>query len=293
MNGEDILTALNGVEPELLNTAYKKPAVTRKAKLRWIAAAAALAVICGCATAGAISYSKGRFAPITTGTHGYNALFELKRFAWSDFHGDIAEAPEAIRQQYAAFTPQPAYSSFAASPGTWSKSFASLSEAADYVGLRELKVTSLPFKPTVLDSVFGVTGSAKPVLVSAYGDEDGNIGEIQIFANHIVTPDAPADARIGGALRIEILTENSDRSTVNSGGDWGDYDPGTIGYEEFVTSKGKLCQYAHVGIGEGKTRELVVGYVVDSGILYSLSVNFDPGMYEQVLGLIKTWAEEF
>lgn len=278
MNGDDILNGMNSVEPELLDVSYKKPAASGKKRLRWIAAAAAAVLVFGCVTAGAVSFSKGRFSPITSGTHGFNADFEIKLYPWDEFKGGITEAPDIIINQYATFTPAPALSSVAVIPGTCVKRFRSFREMADYIGLEELKNVGSPF--------------SENYSVGIEGDSAGNISTIRIYTQHVVNPSDPSTGRFGGAMSITIYTENSKSSTVRSGGDWGDYDPGKIDYDEFITSNGVLCQYAEVGVSD-RSRAVVSGYVVDSGILYNLWINFYPEDRDEALQMLKDWAERF
>lgn len=277
MNGFDLIEGVNGVDEKLLSVPETNTERRRPRRLAWVLAAAAL-IVFGCVGVGASALIRGRFAPIKTGTHGYTAVFDLDQFKWSEFRGDIRETPAIIREQYATFTPQPLFSSVFVDPGSYAKEFPSFREAADYIGLKELKTPEAPF--------------SADYIVGVHGDKDGNIASIDIFAQHIVMPSDPSTGRFGGALIVSILTGNSNSNTVNTGGDWGDYDPGRIDYKEFTTSKGVLCQYAEVGVGE-RARELLTGYVVDSGILYRLSISFDPGGYDTALEMLENWAEAF
>ena len=278
MNELDFLEGINELSPESLSVSAPAKAKSRPGMKRWIAVAAAAVLVFGCVTAGAVSYSKGRFSPITSGTHGFNADFEIKRFPWDEFKGGITEAPDIIIDQYATFTPAPALSSVMVTPGYYFKRFLSFKEMADYIGLDELKNVGSPF--------------SEDYSVGISGDSAGNIGSIYITTRHVVNPGDPSTGRFGGAMSITIYTENSESSTVRSGGDWGDYDPGKIEYDEFITSKGVLCQYAEVGVSD-RERAVVSGYVVDSGILYSLWINFSPEDHDEALQMLKEWAERF
>lgn len=276
MNEMDFLEGINGLSPEALEISAPKKPKARPNLKRWIAAAAAALMICGSVTAGAVALHRGVFGAIKTGTHGYTAKFELERFKWKEFKGDIKEVPEIIKEQYATFTPAPVLSSVAVHPGSYAVSFGTLEEAVDYIGLEELKAVRLPF--------------AEQVTVGVSGDSEGKISEISIFSQHIFLPNDPLGH--GGALIVKILTENSSTASAVSGGDWGDYDPGRIDYKEFTSSNGVLCQYAEVGVGD-RTRQMVSGYIVDNGILYNLSVNFDEGGLDGAVEMLREWAESF
>ena len=278
MNGMDLIEAVNGMDEELVSVSAPKKERRRLRPRAWIAIAAAALIVFGCATVGASALIRGKFGPIRTGTHGYTASFELQKYKWSKFKGEIRETPDIIREQYATFTPQPVYSSFFSHPGSYVKNFSTLREAADYVGLKALKTPEPPF--------------GADCVVNVFGDAEGRIGDVEIFLQHIVIPSDPSAGDLGGMLRISILTENSEKSTVLTGGDWGDYDPGRIDYKEFTTSKGVLCQYTEVGIGQN-SRELISGYVVYEGILYNLSINFKPGEYDNAVKMLNDWAEKF
>lgn len=278
MNGDDILNGMNSADPELIDVSYKKPAASGKKRLRWIAAAAVAVLVLGGVTVGAVSYSGGRFSKILSGTHGFNAEFEIKRFPWDEFKGGIAEASDIIIGQYATFTPAPALSSVAVAPGSYLRSFRTFKEAAEYVGLEELKDVGSPF--------------SENYIVDMYGDPNGKISYVTIHSKHVVNPNDPSTGDFGGSMTVTILTEYNNSATVNSGGDWGDYDPGTIEYNEFTTKSGVLCQYAEVGVSD-RARALISGYVVDSGILYSLNINFYPEDHDTALLMLKDWAARF
>ena len=276
MNEMDFLEGINELSPEALEVSAPKKIKAAPRAGRWIAAAAAALIVFGCVTAGAVALHRGVFGAIKTGTHGYTAEFELEKFKWKRFKGDIAETPEIIREQYATFTPAPIFSSVAVHPGVYAKSFDTLEEAEAYVGLKELKAVRLPF--------------SEPIGVGVSGDSDGKITEVSISSQYIHTPSDP-DV-FGYFFHATILTENNPSSAALTSGDWGDYDPGHIDYKEFTTSRGVLCQYTEVGVGE-RTRQMVSGYIVDNGILYNLSMSFDDGHLDRALEMLKDWAESF
>lgn len=276
MNGMDLLEGVNGMDEELLSPSVEKSEARRPKKLFWAAVAAAALFVCGCMTAGAAAIVRGKFGPERDGANGYSAKFELNKFKWREFTGDISETPEIIREQYLTFTPAPVLSSVAVHPGSYAKSFASLKEAADYIGLSALKAGSLPF--------------SEDVTVGVSGDSEGRIREVDISSQHILMPGDPGG--FGYFLHVTILTEHNPSSAALTGGSWGDYDPGRIEYNEFTSSKGVLCQYAEVGVGD-RTRQMVSGYIVDNGILYNLSMNFDEGRLDRAIEMLKAWAESF
>ncbi len=278
MKGIDIIEAVNDVDGKLLS--YEAPNKKRLSRMRIPVIAAAILLGLGCVAIGAASLGRvlGTFTPIKTGTHGYTASFELKKFEWRDFKGAIAEAPDIIIEQYANYKPQPAWSNTIYPPGIYGKGFSTYDEAADYLGLDALKRITIPF-----DEDVGVT---------VIGDSEGKISQIYLFCDHIFITGDPSTGSYGGAFQATIFTENCDISSPFAGGDWGDYDPGRIEFGEFVTSKGVVCQYAEVGAGD-RSRQLVVGYIVDSGILYRLGVNFDDGGLESAMEILKNWAEQF
>ncbi len=276
MNGFDIIEAVNNIDEKLLTA--DAPHKKRVPRIKIFAVAAALILILGCVTVGGVSLMRGKFAPIETGTHGYTADFELKKYKWSDFKGDITEAPEIIMEQYAAYVPPPWYANDRNDPGAYGKIFSTYDEAADYLGLDALKRISIPFD--------------EHVAVTVVGDEEGKITQILLFCDHILIADDPSTGNYGGAFGVTIFTENSEISTPITGGDWGDYDPGKIEHKEFFTSKGVLCQYTEVGVGE-RTRQMVQGYILDNGILYMLGVTFDGDGLERAMEVLKNWAEQF
>lgn len=279
MNGNDLLESMNGVDEELLDTVLptKEKAAGSARRRRIFAAVLAGAVLCGCTAVGAVSIIKGRFGPIPEGTHGYRAEFELTKFPWSEFRGQVSEASEIIPKQYENYTPQPPWSSLYIPPSVYTKGFDTLDEAVKYTGLDALKAVEPPFDLRW--------------VVSAIGDEEGRIESVDVASvSAMIRPGT--DDRFGCSMFISILTENSAKSLAFSGADWGDYDPGSITYGEFTTSSGVLCQYASVGVGE-RERELCDGYVLDNGILYRLSIPHMPGDHDAALEMIKAWAEGF
>ena len=110
MNGNDIISGIGELDEELLETKAKRPRKRAMTPVKWIAVAAALLIVCGSVTAGAVAASRGRFTPLAHDENGYAAVFELKNFKWSSFKGDVREMPEIIREQIATFTPAPLFS---------------------------------------------------------------------------------------------------------------------------------------------------------------------------------------
>lgn len=276
MNGFDIIEAVNNIDEKLLTA--DAPHKKRVPRIKIFAVAAALILILGCVTVGGVSLMRGKFAPIETGTHGYTASFELEKFKWSDFKGDVAELQEIIREQYANYTPPPLWSNDYLPPGAVGVSFATYDEAVDYFGLDALKRLSLPFD--------------EPIIATVVGDEEGKISQIYLFCQHILIAGDPSTGNYGGAFSVTIFTENCDISSPLAGGDFGDYDPGKIEHKEFITSKGVLCQYTEVGVGD-HTRQNVQGFILDNGILYKLDVTFDGERLETAMEVLKNWAEQF
>ena len=275
MNGKDLINGMGEIPEELLETKYEKPARRFAPSLRWAAIAAALLLVFGSVTAGAIAASRGKFAPLTDGTHGYSAEFGLVKIKWSKFKGDIRQTPEIIAEQYATFTPPPLWSSAAHTPGIFARSFDSQQEAAKYVGLKELKTPYYPYEEAAWS--VGVTG-----------DAEGKISEVTIYGRAVLTD----ENGMGAFASVNILTEHSKKDTASAGGDWGDYDPGSIKYEEFSTAAGRLCQYAKVGV-PNMAYQTVTGYIVDNGILYSLHLNFRSGGLDRAMEELHRWAESF
>lgn len=275
MNGNDIISGIGELPEELLETKAKRPRKRAMTPVKWIAVAAALLIVCGSVTAGAVAASRGKFDFLKNGSNGYSAVFELNKYKWSEFNGGITEAPEIIRQQYAAYTPQPAWSSLLVSPGSFGRRFNTQREAVDYVGLKALKTTYFPYK--------NADWSANVI-----GDGEGRISEVELFAQTILSD----ENGMGAAAFVTILTEHSEKNTVSNGGDWGDYDPGSMDFEEFTTSSGRLCQYAKVGVPD-KAYQCVTGYIEDSGIIYSLHLNFPAGGLDRAMEELQLWAESF
>lgn len=275
MNGKDIINGLGELDEELLEVNVKKPRKRAMTPARWIAAAAALLIVCGSVTAGAVAASKGRFDFLRNGSNGYSADFELNKYKWSEFKGGITEAPEIIRRQYASFTPQPAWSSLSVPPGRFGRRFDSQREAVDYVGLTALKTTYFPYEST--EWFVGVTG-----------DGEGRISEAELFAQIILSDEND----MGASAFVTILTEHSEKNNVSNGGDWGDHDPGSMDFEEFTASSGRLCQYAKVGVPDMEY-QCVTGYIVEDGILYSLHLNFRAGGLDRAMEELHRWADSF
>ena len=278
MNGFDIIEAVNNIDEELLAADALRTKRTPRIKIFAIAAALLLALGCVAVGAASLILGRGEFAPIETGTHGYTASFELEKFKWSDFKGDITELQEIIREQYANYVPPSWYANDRNDPGAVGKSFATYDEAVDYLGLDALKRLSLPFD--------------EPIIATVVGDEEGKISQIYLFCDHILIAGDPSTGNYGGAFSVIIFTENCDISSPIVGGDFGDYDPGKIEHKEFITSKGVLCQYTEVGVGD-HTRQMVQGFILDNGILYKLDVTFDGDGLERAMEVLKNWAEQF
>ena len=80
------------------------------------------------------------------GEKGFQAEAELSPVSWRHFNGEIREAGESIVKQYAEYTPPPPESSIIFLPGIYIRSFSSIDEAMDYIGLAELKTPAFPYE---------------------------------------------------------------------------------------------------------------------------------------------------
>ena len=208
-----------------------------------------------------------------TEEQGFEARVQLPLVPRSSFTGEIRTAGEKIAEQYQNPVSQPMFSSYYADPGTYALSFATIDEAAVYIGLEGFKVPTFPF-------------DEYDCSVSAHGDEKGRVDMVQLTAERIVRND------IGAQLYVTILTDAAPQSEYVSGGVWTYEFPRDVEFRHYTTPGGKDCAIAVLKPEYDNDYLGMTGYVAAGSALYELNLGAVPKeKYDVAMQILRDWAD--
>ena len=269
----EFLEKINDIDPALLEDA---PAPARRSGARLIrrlaVAAAALLLLGGTVYAVAKGIELRTISP-SKDEDGVEAKTELTLVKWSSFEGEIRDVSKTIAEQYRNYVPQPVWSSYYADPGSNSRSFQSISEAMEYIGLPGLKEPSFPF-------------AEYECSVTAHGDKEGRVDRVQLFAEHIEWKD------IGAQETVTVLTEYAKKSEFVSGGVWTWEFPRNVEFASYTTPGGNECRIVELRPEYDNDYMGLTGYATVGSAFYELNLGAVPmEKYEQALEILHQWAD--
>ena len=270
----EFLEKINDIEPALLEERSAARKWSRPKILRIAAIAAALVLV----LAGTVyGITKGIELRKTdnpgTEEQGFEAKVELPLVPWDSFKGEVREAGEKIVKQYENYVPEPAYSSYYADPGQYTRQFESLDEAVAYLGLEGLKTPTFPFDEYECN-------------VTAHGDEAGRVDTLRLSARHVDRND------IGAQESVTILTDAAPQSEYVSGGVWTYEFPRDVEFLRYTTPGGNDCAIAVLKPEYDSDYMSLTGYVAAGSALYELNLGAVPReKYETALQILHDWAD--
>lgn len=276
----ELLEKINGIEPDIIAEADscqkpKRKLASRMGWIKWAAAAAVLVFVLGGVTAYAVGskYSFGKI--VRYGERGFSATIEIEKTDFSEFKGNIRNAPQRIVQQVEDYVPQPSWSSLYIDPCVYLKTFDSLEKAVDYLGFDGAVVPYLPYS----DSEF----TNKPFVI-VHGDKEGRVDEVTVSAEHI------DGNSIGMQFEMIILTNNFEGSVYRSGGVWTLEFPRTMTYETGTNASGSEygIVFAHNNYNEYC---FTACYLVKGSVLYHLHLTHADSQQETINGIVRQWAD--
>lgn len=275
MNEMDFLEGINGIDPELLEEKAKAKRSVRLRSVRWIAIAAALLLILGGTTVYAITNNiKLAKTASPYGEQGFSAEATLPLVKWKSFKGDIKNAGDIIAEQYVTFTPAPALSSTLVLPGVYGRSFDSIDEAVEYIGLKGLKTPPFPYDDFDKCSVI------------ANGNAEGQVESVELYIEHV------NGYEMGAQAYVTIMTEYAEDGSVEKGGVWSPEFPRDVEFLYYTTPGGNECRIA-VMHPQFETKYMgLTGYVISGSALYSLNLG---GVlqtdFDHALEVMHAWAD--
>lgn len=272
MTGEELLEKLALTDPAYVQAA-ELPAAKKRPRARWAVGAAA----CICLLAGTVAAASGggtwlldsftaRGEPGSDFIEsGYDLAADVEKFPVSALTGEIQEAGEQIARQYENWNP---YSSWSAS-SLWRTDFSSAAEAREYIGLKNLRGLDWDLEE-------------KQTILRLTGDSHGRLLRVQLETDYEAE---------GVRLQAfaDIFTEDDENAVTASVRTTED-----VAFSEsfYTTAGGKQCQViTDTGLASGYYG--MDGYLVDSGVLYSLHLAYlkeDAALAES---LLRRWADLF
>ena len=270
----DFLEKINDIDPALLE---EPPAAARRARpklIRRVAiAAAALLLLAGTVYGVAKGIQLRRTGSSAGEEDGFEAKTELPPVQWSSFEGEIKNAGDAIIQQYRDYVPEPAWSSYRGDPGSYTRRFADMEQAVEYIGLPGLKTPSFPF-------------AEYECSVTAHGDEQGRVDRVMICAEHIERSD------IGAQESVTILTEHAQGSEFVSGHVWTPEFPRDTEFQTYVTPAGNECRIAVLKPAYDSNYMSLTAFLTAGPAFYELNLGAVPlEKYEIALDMLRQWAD--
>ncbi len=270
----EFLKKINDLDPALLED---RPAPVRRAGTRLIRrfAIAAAAVLLLGGTVYAVAKGVGLRKTDSPGTEeqGLEARVELPLVPGNSFKGEIRTAGEKIAEQYQNPASQPMFSSYYADPGTYARRFASIEEAAAYIGLEDFKVPTFPF-------------DKYDCSVSAHGDEKGRVDMVQLTAEHIVRND------IGAQLYVTILTDAAQGSEFIHESFWTYEFPRDVQFQHYATPGGNDCAIAVLKPEYDSDFLGMTGCVAAGSALYELNLGAVPQeKHDAAMQILHDWAD--
>ena len=269
----DFLKTINEIDPELLEDRRIADRCSRTRTVRRVLLAAAAVLLLG-GTVFAVAKGIVRTNRVSSPTEdGVEAAAELTRIPWSSFRGEIQGAGEIIARQYAEDEPQPAWSSFCADPGEYTRPFADIDEAVAYIGLAELKTPTFPF-------------DEYECSVTAHGDAEGRVDAVRLYAEHVVEND------IGAQEVVTILTDAAQETELVSQDVWTFEFPRDVELTHYVTPGGNDCAIAVLTPQYDSEFMSLTGYVTTGAAFYELNLSAVPReKYDLALQMLHDWAD--
>ncbi|MGN1084945.1 MAG: hypothetical protein ACI4QX_08065, partial [Lachnospiraceae bacterium] len=265
LTGKDLLTAMNYLEDEWIETEQEKKEAkvmaehTLKKKpmgrsaMKWAAAVAAAVLLLGGGVAYAASLGVFQFtASQNEKLPGYLLQVETERVLAEEFTGGVTEVKSFLLEQMAEENYSQKYPS-------WIKEYDSVEEARAYIGYAGLRETN-------------VWGTPDEVRVRVIGTTDGELGEVALFKDYkvhktqeiwmqetasIYTTECPFKYHGGGFETVEET-------------DW----KGSYRKEEYTTGSGRNAVLVFEEQEEGN--RYLEGYLVDGAVFYHLMILYEP-----------------
>ncbi|MBQ6221697.1 MAG: hypothetical protein IJJ44_03695 [Solobacterium sp.] len=209
------------------------------------------------------------------GEKGFQAEAELSPVSWRHFNGEIREAGESIVKQYAEYTPPPPESSIIFLPGIYIRSFSSIDEAMDYIGLAELKTPAFPYEDY-------------QCAVICEGEENGRVNKVVLKLSHI------NDKEYTAQETMTILTDAAKDTKIVSGGAWTDEWPRNLEFLQYSTPAGKDCRIVVMKPRYQSKYIGLTGFVVDGNAFCEM--NLGSVLREDTdyaIQILHDWADAF
>lgn len=275
MNEMDFLEGINELDPELLEEKSKAKRSVRPKAVRWIAIAAALLLILGGTTVYAITNNikLGKFTR-PGGEQVVSAEATLPLVKWKSFKGDVKNAGEIIAEQYVTYTPAPAHSSTMVLPGVYGRSFDSIEEAMEYIGLKGLKTPPFPYDDFDRCSV------------TAQGNAEGQVESVELYIEHV------NGYEMGAQEYVTILTEYAEDGSLDKSVASSPDFPRDVEFLYYTTPGGNECRIA-VSRPQFESRYMSLsGYVISGSAFYWLNLGGVPQTdYDHALEVMHAWAD--
>ena len=209
------------------------------------------------------------------GEKGFEVETELSPIPWRRFKGEIREAGEAIVKQYAEYTPPPPESSLFFHPGTYIRSFHSIDEAVDYIGLAELKTPEFPYEDY-------------QCAVICEGEENGRVNKVVLKLSHI------NDKEYTAQETMTIFTDAAKDTKIVSGAAWTDEWPRNLEFLQYSTPAGKDCRIVVMKPRYQSKYIGLTGYVVRGNAFFE--INLGSVLREdtdRAIQILHDWADAF
>lgn len=273
MRGDELLNKMELIDPAYIESADSSPTAAKHRPLKWVLLAACVCLLAGSVAAMAVQGFGTRLLESFTlhsepgedyEESGFRLHVEIEKISPEALHGKIAEAPARIREQYAAYLPHMSHS-----PGHWQVSFASRSEAYDYIGFKGLN--HLPWNL-----------AEEYTSVSVHGTENGDILFVTAETLYL-------EGDIHLQFYANLYTENwEDAVTLHTA---------TTEYAEFsesfhTTSTNKTLHVIECSALKSGYRTLD-GYMVENDVLYQLHIAYRKKDESRARELLHEWAELF
>lgn len=268
----EFLEKINDIDPALLEdrpAAEKRP---RSRIVRRIAIAAAAVLLLG-GTVFAVTKGVSLRRVSTQNGDGIEASAGLPLVPWSSFTGEIREVGGILVSQYETYVPEPDWSSFHSDPGTYRRSFGSIREAVEYIGLEGLKTPVFPY-------------DKYECAVSAHGDSEGRVDRITLSAEHIVPTDICAQEM------VTILTDAAEQPELVVNSVWTWEFPRDVELSDYTTPGGNLCAISVLRPQYDSDYMSLTGHLTAGSAFYELNLGAVPReKYEQALQMLHDWAD--
>ena len=257
----------------------------KRAKVRWLVAAACLCLALGSTALATVSQHPVKIRELNDDIDVYSVEAQLEKLPVADFTGPMMqELPEVfVRQIEAAAQGIPNLDNgFRLPPYILLRDYDSAAEAADYIGLGSLILPDWDY-------------AQKRTVLQVQCDEVGNITSVLLETWYADSSLAPQFKQL--QTRAMILTENTSGRT-SLGAKYGGYDNGgdssqtTFTQSAYTAANGTECVLITLDVpSEGLL--YTDCYLAYGGILYGLSVSYAPEDATCVEPMIEQWADMF